>query len=52
MEVQTPNGATQSLAVQPAHDGDLYGRLRVNQQVNAQLWNGSIIELDDSAGHS
>jgi hypothetical protein len=48
--VQTPGGSTQTM---DSHDQDfgLWDRLRVNEQVTAELWEGNVVRLDDGAGH-
>jgi hypothetical protein len=50
VNVQTPDGNTQSVYA-GEHDVDLWSRLYVNEAVQAELWNGRVIRLDDGAGH-
>jgi hypothetical protein len=33
------------------NDFGLWSRLHVNDQVNAELWEGNVVRLDDGAGH-
>jgi hypothetical protein len=49
VDVRVPDGSTQQVQ---AHDNnDLFPLLRVSEKLNAELWNGSIIQMDDGAGH-
>jgi len=48
--VQTPDRSTQTVYSQD-QDFGLWGRLHVNEQVNAELWEGTVVRLDDGAGH-
>jgi hypothetical protein len=49
VDVRVPDGSTQQVQ---AHDNnDLYPLLHASERLNAELWNGSIIQMDDGAGH-
>lgn len=50
VEVRTPDGSTQTVF---SHDQDfgLWSRLQVNEYLNAELLDGNIVRLYDSAGH-
>ena len=50
VQVQTPDGRSQTMY---SHDQDfgLWDRLQVHEQVNAELWEGNVVRLDDGAGH-
>jgi hypothetical protein len=50
VQVRTPDGTSQTVY---SHDQDfgLWSRLHVNEQVNAELWDGNIFRLDDGTGH-
>jgi hypothetical protein len=50
VKVQTPDGSTQ-IVYATDHDVGLWSRLYTSEELNAELWKGSIIRLDDGAGH-
>ncbi len=49
VEVQTPDGSTQNVQ---DHEGDLFPLLYIDEELNAELWKGTVIKLDDGAGHN
>lgn len=48
VKVQRPEGGIQNIQ---DHDGDLFPLLYVTEALNAELWKGAVIKLDDGAGH-
>lgn len=50
VHVQTPDGHTQAVYASD-HDAGLRDRLAAGTQVNAELWNGFVVRMDDGAGH-
>lgn len=50
VKVRTPDDNTQ-IVYATDHDAGLWSRLQVSEAVNAELWNGFVIRLDDGAGH-
>ncbi len=50
VKVQTPDGSTQSVYAND-HDAGLWSQLHTGEAMQAELWNGSVIRLDDGAGH-
>ncbi len=47
VKVQTPDGSIQNVQ---DHEGDLFSQLYVTEELNAELWKGTVIRLDDDAG--
>ncbi len=50
VKVRTPDDNTQ-IVYSNDHDEGLWSRLQIGDKVKAELWNGSVIRLDDGAGH-
>jgi len=50
VKVQAPDGTTYTM-YSSDNDFGLWSRLHVNDQVNAELWEGNVVRLDDGAGH-
>lgn len=49
VKVRTPDGKSQIVTAN-SYDVGLWSTLYVTEQLNAELWNGSVIRLDDAAG--
>jgi len=50
VKVRTPDDNTYTVPASD-HDSGLWSQLQIGEKVKAELWEGSVIRLDDDAGH-